>query len=345
MVCTGEELKQPRRGFSPEILVLGKSTRLPGSIRSDNLLPAHCLADSDTAQGAHFRKQLAFRETARKAFHSADNDEAIRRAMLRRSAPHRGLYSPGEWVMVFKESSGNQPGTWIGPQKVVVHENQHTIWTTMSCKLYRSAPENIRPVTTLEARNIIITPNEPNISEIARHIPADSHGDITQYRSVGNPSPSPIVVNPGSQEIPSPPAEETPPVEPHGPPSAGQPSSEGQPDQEPEALNPEEAPPISGVEVHIPTDTEDDELQCTGLYCNDLDSNALETERSQWVWKQEVYITERMVLGQAVVVFSATRGRHFSRWTRGLATKVWTAPRTRGMSRLSITNTEWYPTS
>ena len=76
-----------RKGYAPEVLVLGKQTRMPGSICSDELLPAHLLADSDTAQGIGFRRQLAYRESARKAFFSADNDIAIRKSFLRRSHP------------------------------------------------------------------------------------------------------------------------------------------------------------------------------------------------------------------------------------------------------------------
>ena len=62
-----------RRGYSPEILVLGKATRLPGSVVSDDTIPAHLLAESEESQGVAFRKNLQRRELARKAFHEADN--------------------------------------------------------------------------------------------------------------------------------------------------------------------------------------------------------------------------------------------------------------------------------
>ena len=38
-----------KRGYAPEVLVLGKHTKLPGSVTGDELLPAHLLADADTA--------------------------------------------------------------------------------------------------------------------------------------------------------------------------------------------------------------------------------------------------------------------------------------------------------
>ena len=157
-----------RKGFSPETLVLGKQTRLPGSVASDHLLPAHLLADSDCAVGLKFRQQLEFRECARRAYHAADNDAALRRAVLRRSNPSRGSYRTGEWVMVWKSGNGALPGRWLGPMKVVIHENSKTIWTTMASKLYRCAPEHVRPVSASEAQSIVITPDDPSSSEIAK---------------------------------------------------------------------------------------------------------------------------------------------------------------------------------
>ena len=37
----------------------------------------------------------------------------------------------------------NQP-MWIGPQRVILQDAHHTIWTTQAGKLYRSAPEHVR---------------------------------------------------------------------------------------------------------------------------------------------------------------------------------------------------------
>ena len=70
------------KGYSPEVLALGKQTRLPGSVCSDEFRPAHMLADAETSQGVQFRQQLARRESARRAFVMADNDSALRKAIL-----------------------------------------------------------------------------------------------------------------------------------------------------------------------------------------------------------------------------------------------------------------------
>ena len=115
--------------------------------------------------------QLAYREAARKAFVTADNDAALRRAMLRRSRPGGQKYAPGEWVMCWRQGRGAQEGFWAGPMKIVVHENSQTIWTTQASKLFRCAPEHVRPVSAMEAKNIPITHNEPSVSIIAQQIP------------------------------------------------------------------------------------------------------------------------------------------------------------------------------
>ena len=64
--------------------------------------------------------------------------------------------------MTWTQGKGAVPGHWhwLGPMKVVVHENAQTIWTTMSCKLYRCAPEHVRPVSAQEARAISINSHE-----------------------------------------------------------------------------------------------------------------------------------------------------------------------------------------
>ena len=145
------------------------------------MLPAHLLADSDTAQGVAFRRQLAYWESARKAFAHPDNDASLRQAMLRRSRPGGQQHAPGEWVRTWKQGQGAIPGHWLGPMKVVVHENPQTdIWTTMACKLYRCAPEHARPVSAHEAQEIPINSHEPAISTIAQQCPTIIPNSITR---------------------------------------------------------------------------------------------------------------------------------------------------------------------
>ena len=287
-----------RKGYAPEVLVLGKHTRIPGSISSDELLPAHLLADAETAQGIQFRKQLAYRESARKAFHSADNDAALRRALLRRSRPGTYTYAPGEWVMVWRQGKGNLPGMWIGPQKVVIHENAQTIWTTVASKLYRSAPENVRPVTAMESKDITMYPQEPSVSIIAQQLPSQPTQGITRdvqlpYTEPINPGPvdDNTSNNPHAPSIPSEQPDNEPEITSNSPPDSNPSELPELPTEEPIVQTPE----LDVSTIPVPSD-EDDELQCVGLHCLDVES-ILFTEAAQTdlAWRCEIEITDRDV--------------------------------------------------
>ncbi len=280
-----------KRGYAPEVLVLGKHTKLPGSVCSDEMLPSHLLADSQSAHGIKFRQQLAYRETARKAFHDADNDMAIRRAVLRRSRPTGQQYSPGEWVMVWREGKGALDGSWLGPMKVVVHENQNTIWTTMCSKLYRTAPESIRPVTAVEAHKIQWTPNEPSTSQIAeqiRNIQGQGTTQTVDLQLPPNP-PSAIPENLGSEEHPSTgDLGSQPDGEPEAPPSDPPVTPEGISHQGSMILP--EVNPSDGIEIPVPDSEE--ELICDSLQCVDIEPNAFEGSTCDLAWRCEILVTE-----------------------------------------------------
>ncbi len=292
-----------RKGYAPEVLVLGKHTRMPGSICSDELLPAHLLADSETAQGISFRKQLAFRESARKAFFSADNDIAIRKSFLRRSHPLQKQYSPGEWVMVWREGKGAYQGYWQGPMRIVVQESAQVIWTTMASKLFRTAPEMVRPVTAMEARDILLRPGEASVSKIAQQLEGIRNQGVTQVMDLPhNNSNMPEPTNPHSPD--NLPQQQPPNVPPILPNSEHQ--SESQPDDEPQApseLNSQPSNdvhvdgaggPVSdtGAEIPVPSGDTDDDLVCEGLICEDVESLIFHQTHENVGWKCEIIVNE-----------------------------------------------------
>eukprot|EP00435_Cladocopium_sp_Y103_P021628 s655_g5.t1 len=143
MMCTAaKNACSLRHGFSPEVLVFGKGLKVPGSLTSDDTLPAHSLASEENAWGVRFREQLAMRENARKAFHDADNNAALRRAALRRERPDRGMYSPGEWVMYWRSSETSKG--WRGPAGVIrARQSNPTGWTVFSVLFAHGQPGTI----------------------------------------------------------------------------------------------------------------------------------------------------------------------------------------------------------
>jgi len=140
------------RGYPPEMLVFGKSTRSPASVISDDESAAHEFALRPTAEGLRFRAELECRERARRAFAAVDNDQTLRRALHGRSRPSRGQYAPGEWVMLWKQR-GEASGQWEGPMNVIIQEGNKVVWVTRGTKLYRAAPEHIRPLSAVEEWN------------------------------------------------------------------------------------------------------------------------------------------------------------------------------------------------
>ena len=304
-----------RKGYAPETLVLGKQTRLPGFNCSDELLPAHMLADSETAQGVQFRLQLARRESARRAFVHVDHDAALRRSILRKSQGVNRKYIPGEWVMVWRQGRG-AADQWTGPMKVVVHENAQTVWTTMATKLYRAAPEHIRPVSAMEAKSIVILPNEPSVSTIAQQIPFHNTEHQTP-QSAHNPSPDvtlPPVNNPPNNITPGPldqdiinnpdsQSEIQPDAEPGAP--GSQPSEEGSQintltQQQISTTTPENIlnPELDMAREHmaqntpVPVETgAEDDLVCEGLHCMDVEPESWNLDPNQ-AWQCAFYVHE-----------------------------------------------------
>ena len=148
--------------------MFGKGLKVPGSLTSDDTWPAHSLANEDTAWGIKFRTQLAMRESARKAFHEADNKSALRRAALRREKPSRGFYNPGEWIMYWR--SGETTKGWNGPAKVVQQDGRSSVVCLHRGTLVRAAPEHVRPVSALEAQEIphVVPPNQDEQAHMSR---------------------------------------------------------------------------------------------------------------------------------------------------------------------------------
>ena len=137
------------RGFPPEMLVFGKQRLNAASNISDLTLPSHGLAAAETPDGLRFRDELSVRERARRAFAKVDNCQVMRRALLQRTRPKREEYPKGTWVMIWRKR-GESIGNWVGPMQVVIQENHQIVWVSMGSKLFRIAPEHVRPLSAIE---------------------------------------------------------------------------------------------------------------------------------------------------------------------------------------------------
>ena len=154
------------RGYPPEVLAFGKLQRQPGSVVSDETDSAHELARTDSPEGIRFRAELSRREQARQAFVKVDNDQACRRALLQRTRPNRGRYQPGDWIMLWRENK-----KWIGPMRVIQQEGDTCVWAVFGNRLYRGAPEQVRPLSaveevTLDKSGAVPKEEQPNVRPV-----------------------------------------------------------------------------------------------------------------------------------------------------------------------------------
>ncbi len=149
--CNAKNALSRHKGYTPEILVLGKSIQIPGVNSTDQVDASHFLAENKTPEGIAFRESLARRESARRAFIAADHDDRLRRAMLRKHRPFRGHHTRGTPVMFWRCGNGQLPGKWVGPALVISQEGDSIVWLSHVGKLFRVAPEHIRILSERES--------------------------------------------------------------------------------------------------------------------------------------------------------------------------------------------------
>ena len=141
-------------GYSPEQAVLGRASKLPASIVSDETSTAHLNSQgAEDLSSSRFQRQLELRSAARAAFAKADNNQALRRALLRQSRGVSHTWACGQLCMYWdKRRSPNmlEKGRWNGPAQVVCQESRTIIWITHLNRLLRCAQENLRPVSMRE---------------------------------------------------------------------------------------------------------------------------------------------------------------------------------------------------
>lgn len=158
--CTAAKNSLSRcRGYSPEILVLGKSRHMPASVSHDDFQPSDFMfaeetTGSDKSEITQFHENLKLRETARVAFIRSDHDMKLRRSFLRRARPPRCSAQAGKWVMYWRNGKGAAPGAWHGPAKVIMRESENLVWISHMSRLYRCTPEHLRELSSRENKRI-----------------------------------------------------------------------------------------------------------------------------------------------------------------------------------------------
>ena len=147
-------------GFSPEQAVLGKASKLPASVVSDENVTSHLLADSQSPAGVEFQASLRRRTAAREAFLQSDNSQALRRALLRQSRGEIINWHPGQLCMYWSRRQAanmTEQGRWCGPAQIVLQESRSIVWISHVNKLLRCARESLRPISLREFQDLGIS--------------------------------------------------------------------------------------------------------------------------------------------------------------------------------------------
>ena len=243
--CNAKNALSRHKGYTPEILVLGKSIQIPGVNSADQVDASHYLAENQTPEGIAFRESLARRESARRAFVAADHDDRLRRAMLRKHRPHRGQLTRGTPVMFWRCGNGQLPGRWVGPALVISQEGDSIVWLSHVGKLFRVAPEHVRSLSMRESESFDKQP-EYLPSQVGKGV--FHYQDLTDQENQG---PRTIPVHPDMTGVP-----------PSGSPNSnGGSNIEAEPAQEPSipSGNSDYTPSIAPGQNDIPSENENPE--------------------------------------------------------------------------------------
>ena len=201
-LCNAKNAMSRHEGFTPELWVLGKMKPIPGSLSSGSLDSAgYAGLESQSTEGSRFHEMLARREAARVAFIKADHSATLRRALHARSRPDRLRFQIGDLVMFWREGKGTESGSWHGPAKVLMVEDRNLLWLSHLTRLYRCAPEHVRPLSEDEARSVT------NADRQMLQLPERSGSGVFQYRELisqeAPPHTSPLEPPPINPNVPS----------------------------------------------------------------------------------------------------------------------------------------------
>ena len=283
--CQAKNALVRHEGYSPEQIVLGKSAKIPSSLTSDENMTSHAMADGEGPESDAFRNALEIRTIAKKAFHLSDNDQAIRRALLRKSCPNPSPYQPGQMVMFWTKKANpgrRETGRWYGPAKVVFQETPSAVWITYAERMFKRATESLRPVSMREWQ----MSSEGGTKWYSNLPDPDLEDKRTASAPIEyEPSIAPATPNAQLPDFPLTPISTSQPESEHVP----EPNTENT-NPEPPSNPPENNPPINDEPIDL--DSEDLDLQIpeepqTVLHCTTVDEpNSSHDGLFEWITAQ-----------------------------------------------------------
>ena len=131
-------------GYSPTQCVLGYQPDFAGDLTSEGLNPSHL-------DGSNFEQTLEKRSAAKVALIKADQDQRLRRVLLRRYSGTHVLLQPGQicWYWRDARAADLVKVRWKGPARVILREDDAegkpiVYWIAHQTQLLRCAPQHVR---------------------------------------------------------------------------------------------------------------------------------------------------------------------------------------------------------
>ena len=135
------------QGYSPLQWTLGYNPHVPGLLMEEELNPTQ-LHPTEA-----FRIKLNYQQVATKAISQANNDERLRRALLRRYNGMKHSLQTGDLCYYWRDAVNNQkPGpkiSWRGPATNVMieHEPHEVLWLVHGTTMLRASPKHVKTHT------------------------------------------------------------------------------------------------------------------------------------------------------------------------------------------------------
>ena len=169
------------QGYSPLQWTLGHNPHIPGLLMEENLQ----MPQLHPTQA--FKQKLTYQSMATQVIAKANNDDRLRRALLRQHAGSQANLHTGDlcyyWRDAPHQGHAGPKILWRGPATIVMMEHQphEVLWLAHGTSLIRAAPEHVRPL--LENNNT--TSPSPQIQQPLQRAQEALHGirgrGVTQY--------------------------------------------------------------------------------------------------------------------------------------------------------------------
>ena len=149
------------QGYSPLQWTLGYNPHVPGLLMEEELNPTQ-LHPTEA-----FKIKLNYQQVATKAISQANNDDRLRRALLRRYSGVKHSLQTGDLCFYWRDVVNSQkPGpkiSWKGPATVVMveHEPHEVLWLVHGTTMLRASPEHVKPILPTDTTTTTLAIEQP----------------------------------------------------------------------------------------------------------------------------------------------------------------------------------------